>query len=128
MRVLEGTATKVEVTYGALDVAWGEVFRLPGEANLPANGGDVIWVYFAQSGSAPGKDNRFQAVEGDSFVAAIEFSNPVKAVALNSYGNATKPGSAPRLGSVAALCSQGIAPCMAIAIPVEAHLSSRQKL
>ena len=116
VRVLEATATKVEVTYGALDVAWGEVFRLPGAANLPANGGDGDLGVFRSVWFAPGKDNRFQAVAGDFFVAAIEFSNPVKAMALNSYGNATQPGSPHAGRSVAALCSQGIAPCMAIAI------------
>jgi acyl-homoserine-lactone acylase len=66
---------------------------LPGEANLPANGADGALGVFRSVWFAPGKDNRFQAVAGDSFVAAIEFSNPVKAVALNSYGNATQPGS-----------------------------------
>ncbi|MEG4129067.1 penicillin acylase family protein [Microcoleus sp. Pol1B3] len=83
----------MEVTYGALDVAWGEVFRLPGVANLPANGADGALGVFRSVWFAPGKDDRFQAVAGDSFVAAIEFSNSVKAMALNRYGNATQPGS-----------------------------------
>jgi acyl-homoserine-lactone acylase len=61
--------------------------------NLPANGADGALGVFRSVGFAPRKDDRFQAVAGDSFVAAIEFSNPVKAMALNSYGNATQPGS-----------------------------------
>ena len=74
-------------------MAWGEVFRLPGEANLPANGADGALGVCRSAWFAPGKDNRLKAVAGDSFVAAIEFSNPVKAIVLNSYGNATQPGS-----------------------------------
>jgi acyl-homoserine-lactone acylase len=35
----------------------------------------------------------FQAFDGDSFVAAIEFSQPVKAMALTTYGNSTQPNS-----------------------------------
>lgn len=128
VRVLEATATKVEVTYGALDVPWGEVFRLPGVANLPANGGDGDLGVFRSVWFAPGKDNRFQAVAGDSFVAAIEFSNPVKAMALNSYGNATQPGS-PHAGDQSQLFARKeLRPVWRSRSEIEAHLSSRQKL
>jgi acyl-homoserine-lactone acylase len=128
VRVLEATATKVEVTYGALDVAWGEVFRLPGVANLPANGADGALGVFRSVWFAPGKDNRFQAVAGDSFVAAIEFSNPVKAMALNSYGNATQPGS-PHAGDQSQLFARKeLRPVWRSRSEIEAHLSSRQKL
>ncbi|MBD0308353.1 MAG: acylase [Microcoleus sp. T1-bin1] len=128
VRVLEATATKVEVTYGALDVAWGEVFRLPGVANLPANGGDGDLGVFRSVWFAPGKDNRFQAVAGDSFVAAIEFSNPVKAMALNSYGNATQPGS-PHAGDQSQLFARKeLRPVWRSRSEIEYHLSSRQKL
>jgi acyl-homoserine-lactone acylase len=128
VRVLEATATKVEVTYGALDVPWGEVFRLPGVANLPANGGDNDLGVFRSVWFAPGKDNRFQAVGGDSFVAAIEFSNPVKAVALNSYGNATQPGSPHAGDQLQLFARQELRPVWRSRSEVEAHLSSRQKL
>ncbi len=128
VRVLEATATKVEATYGALDVAWGEVFRLPGEANLPANGADGALGVFRSVWFAPRKDNRFQAVAGDSFVAAIEFSNPVKAMALNSYGNATQPGS-PHAGNQSQLFARKeLRPVWRSRSEIEAHLSSRQKL
>ncbi|WP_333153558.1 acylase [Microcoleus sp. B9-D4] len=128
VRVLEATATKVEVTYGALDVAWGEVFRLPGEANLPANGADGALGVFRSVWFAPGKDNRFQAVAGDSFVAAIEFSNPVKAMALNSYGNASQPGS-PHAGDQSQLFARKeLRPVWRSRSEIEAHLSSRQQL
>ncbi|WP_333345277.1 acylase [Microcoleus sp. LAD1_D1] len=128
VRVLEATATKVEVTYGALDVAWGEVFRLPGEANLPANGGDGDLGVFRSVWFAPGKDDRFQAVAGDSFVAAIEFSNPVKAMALNSYGNASQPGSPHAGDQLQLFARKELRPVWRSRSEIEAHLSSRQKL
>ena len=128
VRVLEATATKVEVTYGALDVAWGEVFRLPGAANLPANGADGALGVFRSVWFAPGKDNRFQAVAGDSFVAAIEFSNPVKAMALNSYGNATQPGSPHAGDQLQLFARKELRPVWRSRSEIEAHLSSRQKL
>lgn len=128
VRVLEATAAKVEATYGALDVAWGEVFRLPGEANLPANGADTALGVFRSVWFAPGKGDRFQAVAGDSFVAAIEFSNPVKAMALNSYGNASQPGS-PHAGNQWSLFARKeLRPVWRSRSEIEAHLSSREEL
>jgi acyl-homoserine-lactone acylase len=35
----------------------------------------------------------YSAAGGDSFVAAVEFSDPVRARALLAYGNASQPGS-----------------------------------
>jgi acyl-homoserine-lactone acylase len=87
-------AAKVEKAYGSLDIAWGDVFRLQsGDIDLPANGGDGYLGIFRVLNFAPLSDGRFKSVAGDSYVAAIEFSQPVKAMTLNSYGNATQPGS-----------------------------------
>ncbi|QKQ73093.1 acylase [Nostoc sp. TCL240-02] len=92
---LSTVAAKVEKTYGNLDVAWGDVFRLQsGDVDLPANGGDGGLGIFRVLNFVPLSDGRFKSVSGDSYVAAIEFSQPVKAMALTSYGNATQPGLA----------------------------------
>ncbi|MBD2197729.1 MULTISPECIES: acylase [Calothrix] len=94
VQALQIAATKVEKAYGKIDVAWGEVFRLrSGNLDLPANGGEGDLGIFRVLNFAPSKNERFQAVAGDSYVAAIEFSQPVTAKALLSYGNATQPGS-----------------------------------
>ena len=42
---------------------------------------------------APTTGGRFQSFAGDSYIAAIQFANPVKAKVLNVYGNATQPRS-----------------------------------
>jgi len=94
VKTLADVAAKIEKTYGSLDIAWGEVFRLRyGKLDLPANGGDDDKGVFRVLSFAPIGDGRFQAVHGDSYVAAVEFSQPVKAKALTSYGNATQPHS-----------------------------------
>jgi acyl-homoserine-lactone acylase len=96
---LDVAATIVEKAYGALDVPWGEVFRLRyNKMDLPANGGDGSLGIFRVIDFTQNSNGRFAPVEGDSYVATIEFSNPVKAMVLTSYGNATQPGS-PRTGS-----------------------------
>ena len=93
---LLAVASKIEQDYGAIDVPWGEVFRLNyGNVNLPANGGPGYLGIFRVVNFMPMEDSKhFQAFDGDSFVAAIEFSQPVKAMALTTYGNSTQPNSA----------------------------------
>lgn len=103
---LETASAQVKTTYKALDIPWGEVFRLRyGQVDLPANGGYGDLGIFRTLDFAPAAGNRFQAVKGDAFVAAIEFSNPVKAKVLNSYGNATQPDS-PHVGDQLELFAQ----------------------
>lgn len=95
VKVLEEAATTVKLLYGALDVPWGEVARLRyGNVNLPASGGPGLFGIFRVLDLAPTEGGRFQPVAGDSYIAAIEFSNPVRAKVLTTYGNATQPGSA----------------------------------
>jgi acyl-homoserine-lactone acylase len=129
VRVLEAAANKVESTYGALNVPWGEVFRLSlqGE-NAAANGADGSLGVFRSVWFAPAKENRFQAVAGDSFVAAIEFSNPVKAMALNSYGNSTQPNLAKTGNQLQLFADKKLRPVWRSRSEIEAHLSSRQML
>ncbi|MBD2414290.1 acylase [Nostoc calcicola FACHB-389] len=95
---LEAVAAQIEKTYGTIDVAWGDVFRLRyGNTDLPGNGGPDPLGIFRNLYFSPQSNGKFESVAGDSYVAAIEFSNPVRAMALTSYGNATQPGS-PHIG------------------------------
>ena len=88
-------ASKIEQDYGAIDIPWGEVYRLQSEnIDLPANGGAGYLGIFRVVNFLPIEDSKkFQAFDGDSFVAAVEFSQPVKAMALNTYGNSTQPNA-----------------------------------
>ncbi|MBW4477626.1 MAG: acylase [Tolypothrix brevis GSE-NOS-MK-07-07A] len=94
VKLLETAAAKVEKAYGNLDVPWGEVFRLKyGNVDLPGNGGSGELGIFRVVDFISAENGKFQPFAGDSYVAAIEFSNPVKAMALMSYGNSSQPGS-----------------------------------
>ena len=91
---LSAVAAQMKESYGVLDIAWGDVFRLRrGDIDLPANGADgsvgifrVIW---------PGGFNNGQYITsgGDSWVGVIEFGDKVRAKVLLSYGNASQPDS-----------------------------------
>ncbi|MBD8708479.1 penicillin acylase family protein [Pseudomonas sp. CFBP 13711] len=76
----------------APDVAWGELFKLPGAQRLPANGGPdplglIRATYFAQPGPTPG----YIANGGDGFSAVVEFGTQPRAMGLLAYGNFTEP-------------------------------------
>ena len=90
---LETAAAKVEEDYGALDVAWGDVYRLQyAGKDLPANGGPGDLGVFRVLEFDPDGE-LYRATYGDSYVAAIEFSDPIQARVLLSYGNASQPHS-----------------------------------
>ncbi len=94
LKSLETAARRVETDYGALDVEWGKIHRLRmGNLDFPANGGpESLGIFRALSFRELGQGLK-QASSGDSFVMALEFSNPVRAQALLSYGNASQPDS-----------------------------------
>lgn len=126
--VLEQVATQVQTTYGRLDVPWGEVFQVgEGQARQPANGGDDPLGIFRSLWFAPDGD-RFTAVGGDSYVAAIEFANPVRAMALTSYGNATQPQARQdfQSNSLQLFTQQKLRPVWRSRREVQAHLADRQ--
>lgn len=83
-----------------MDVPYGEVFRLryPGsDVDLPANGTEDLLGSFRILTFTQDDDQRFRPVHGDSYIAVVEFSDPIRAEVLLSYGNATQPGS-PHVG------------------------------
>ncbi|MBG1258970.1 acylase [Nostoc sp. BAE] len=124
---LEAAAAQVQKTYGKLDVAWGEVFKLDyGGVNLPANGGTDPLGIFRNLWFTPQSNGSFKSVGGDSFVAAVEFSQPVRAMVLNSYGNATQPGS-PHIGDqLQMFANQKLRPAWHKRSDILVHLEERQ--
>jgi acyl-homoserine-lactone acylase len=116
---LLAVATKIEQDYGAINVPWGEVFR-------PANGGPGDFGIFRVVNFAPmGDSKHFKGFEGDSFVAAIEFSQPVKAMALTTYGNGTQSNSSSS-EQLKLFAQKQLRPVWRVRPEVEAHLEERK--
>jgi acyl-homoserine-lactone acylase len=124
---LETAAARVKEDAGALDAAWGDVARLrSGKLDLAGNGGPGELGIFRVVGYEPKKEGRFAAVGGDSYVAAVEFSNPVKAQVLLSYGNATQPGSAHIGDQLELFARKQLRPAWRKRSEIEANLESRE--
>ncbi|MEK7404710.1 MAG: acylase [Acidobacteriota bacterium] len=125
--MLEAAAEEVEKKYGRLDVPWGEICRLRrGDLDLPGNGGpgDPLGI-FRVVGYAPTKDGHFEAVAGDSWVAAVEFANPVRAMALVTYGNSSQPGSRHLTDQLPLFANKQLRPVWRTRKEIEAHLEDR---
>ncbi len=107
VQTLEIVADTMKFLYGSVDVPWGEVVRLTYDKyNLPASGALGILGSFRVLYTVPMPEKGFRTFGGDSYIAAIEFGDEVKAKVLNTYGNATQPNS-PHLGDQLPLYLRG---------------------
>jgi acyl-homoserine-lactone acylase len=124
---LASAAATVTNSYGELDVPWGNVFRLRQDSlDLPGNGAGGAYGVFSVVDYQPVKDNRFRAVGGDSYEAAIEFSSPVRAVSLVPYGNASRAGSPHRTDQLRLFAQKQFKPVWRTRAEIEAHLERRE--
>ena len=122
---LEAAATRIEAAFGAIDVPWGQVYRfVSGDVNLPANGGSGDLGIF----SVISYDNERRANNGDTFVAAIEFSRPVRATAILSYGNSSQPGSPHAADQLPLLVRKQMRPVWRTRQELAGHLEARESL
>jgi acyl-homoserine-lactone acylase len=130
---LIAAATEVETLFGRLDVAWGDVARMrAGDFDEPANGFDgnpfgVFRVLGADIGEIrPGQPEPI--TEGDTYIAVVEFSTPVRAATLVTYGNASQPGS-PHVGDQLVLAARGeLRPVWRTREEIEANLELHESL
>jgi acyl-homoserine-lactone acylase len=126
VRALAQAAEQVKKTHGSADVAWGQVYRLRvGGKDLPANGGpgDLgifrVLVHRRQ-------DGKMRASGGDSYVATVEFSQPVRARSLISYGNASQRGSAHIDDQIELFAKKQLKPVWLVRAEIERNLERRE--
>jgi acyl-homoserine-lactone acylase len=91
--LLRDAAVKMLARYGSLDIPFGEVyhFKINGRV-YPASGGNEKYGIF-RSFTYDDEMNKSFAIAGETFVALVEFSKPIKARVLLPYGNASEQGS-----------------------------------
>ena len=126
---LRRAAVSTREDHGALDVPWGEVYRVRGGGrDLPSNGAPGSLGVFRVVSYQPAEDHRMVATGGDSWVGVVEFSDPPRAVTLMSYGNSSQPGS-PHDGDQLELFSRKeMRPVWRQRAEVEKHLAERETL
>lgn len=151
---LIAAANAVESEFGRLDPPWGDVARLQrGGVEEPANGfnGNPFGVFrvlqvdlppigmmaanpsqesqaIVNGANQPDGADTLVVNGGDSFIAAVEFSTPVRAKALVTYGNASQPGS-PHIGDQLTLAARReLRPVWRTLEEIAAHLEMRESI
>jgi acyl-homoserine-lactone acylase len=80
--------------YGAVDRPYGEVSRFHiGDVNLAANGGLGNLGIFRTITWGKMKDGERIPEAGETWVSLVEFSKPIKAMGVMSYGDSSQPGT-----------------------------------
>ena len=127
---LGAAADSVAKRWGSADVAWGMVNRLRRDgldfAGNGAHGGYGVFRVLGFSQEDP--DGKFAATGGTSWVAAIEFAKPVRAVSIIGYGNASRAGSPHRKDQLALFARKEFKPVWRSRSEIERHLEKRERM
>jgi acyl-homoserine-lactone acylase len=126
---LEAAAQQLQDQDIALDVPWGDVARLQrGDYDLPGNGNDGLLGVFRVIIYAPAPDGRLQSVAGDGHVAIVEFSNPLRAQVLLTYGNATQANAFDVGDQLQLAADKQLRPAWLTRAEIEANLAGREEI
>jgi acyl-homoserine-lactone acylase len=138
LAALQNAVSYVESNFGALDVAWGEIYRLKIHGqDLPASGADgelgVFRVLFAgpwSLGSQLDNAAQYPVIGGDGFVAVVEFGDGEmpQAQVLTAYGNASQASSPHRADQLPLFAAQQLREAWVTREAVEAHLREEETL
>jgi len=123
---LDKVAGQVEEEYGSLHVLWGDVLRFRrATIDLPGNGAPSAMGAIRTVNAGPFVKGKAAGVAGDTYFAVIEFSTPVRAEGLLSYGNWSKPGSPHVEDQMRLLSRKEMRPIWRERKDVEANLEAR---
>ena len=124
--MLKAAAQEAKTSYGAIDRPFGEVSRFAlGKVDLPGNGGFGNTGVFHVMTWSPLKDGKRTPVHGETWMSMVEFSTPLKAVGLMSYGNSTQPGSPHRSDQLDHLSKKTFRTLWTTRSEVEKHVEAR---
>ncbi|MEZ4869124.1 MAG: penicillin acylase family protein [Caldilineaceae bacterium] len=113
----------------ALGTPWGEVARLRHNGyDFSGNGNDGSLGVFRVIGYLPAPDGRLQSYFGDTFIAVVEFSDPVQAQVLMTYGNAANPTATGVGAQLALSAAKQLRPALLTRTAIEANLVLREAL
>jgi acyl-homoserine-lactone acylase len=98
---------EVNTLYGRPDIAWGDVHRIrKGNVDLGVGGGDGKMGCFRVLEFRKDRDGKLAANRGDSWVFAVEFTQPPKAYTVVAYSQSDVAGT-PHFSDQAPLFSAG---------------------
>ncbi|HXS07322.1 MAG TPA: penicillin acylase family protein [Rhizomicrobium sp.] len=94
LTTLKAAVANTVKLYGAVDRPYGEVSRFHiGDVNLPGNGGFGNLGIFRTITWDKLENGQRKVNAGETWVSLVEFSKPIKAMGVMSYGDSSQPGS-----------------------------------
>jgi acyl-homoserine-lactone acylase len=124
---LDDAAQEMQKEFGALDVPWGHVMRykLAG-LDLPANGGFGNLGIFRVITFGPLQNKTRSQTHGETYIAAVEFGEPMRAKVLMTYGNSSQPGSPHQTDQLPLLVRKELRTAWLTKAEVQANLATRE--
>jgi len=124
--MLKSAIAETKRLYGAIDRPFGEVSRFAlDKVDLPGNGGFGNTGIFRTITWGPLAAGKRTPQHGETWVSLVEFSTPIKAVGLMSYGNASQLGSPHRADQLKYLSDKTLRTLWTTRAQVEQHLEGR---
>jgi acyl-homoserine-lactone acylase len=125
---LKRAAADVTERYGALDVPYGDVYRLRrGNVDLPASVAHQSLGSFHAAYFDRAEDGSYSMAGGETFIAVVSFGPQTRAEGLMTYGNSSEPAS-PHFNDQLALFSQGkLRPLLVKRAEIERSAERREK-
>ena len=130
VKMLREAIATTKKKYGALDRVFGEVSRFKlGDVDLPGDGhvGGLGPFRVITWGPLDASGKRYPQ-HGETWIGMIEFSTPVKAYGLMSYGNSRQKGTTHRSDQLELLSKHQFRELWMQRAQVEAHVSERTEL
>lgn len=123
---IKAAVAQMQATYGALEVPYGDVYRFRwGGLDLPGHGSADNFGALRTVWSQPAPEGQFTIFGGDTYVAIVEFSDPVRAMTLIGYGNASQPGSPHASDQLELFSRKQLRPVWRTRAEIEANLVAR---
>ena len=117
-------AAEVRQEFGSLERPYGEVTKYRvGDLAVPGESGSGSIGIFPSMIFGPfGKVGTRDALSGETWISMVEFSTPIKAEGLMSYGNSTQPGNRHRTDQVELLSERKLRILWMTRPEIEKHL------
>ena len=125
VEMLQAAIAEMKTKYGAIDRPFGEVSRFAIDGvDLPGNGGFGNTGLFRTITWGPLKDGKRTPNHGETWVSLVEFSTPIKALGMMSYGSSSQPGSPHRSDQLKHLSDQSFRTLWTTRAEVEQNLAA----
>ncbi|PSJ18786.1 penicillin acylase family protein [Nitrosomonas supralitoralis] len=129
LSALHDAVNELQANANKLDMPWGDIARLRRNGvDLPGNGSSTELGVFREIVYEKDEDGKLKSSSGDSYIAIVEFSQPVRAQVLTTYGNATQDNIFKMNNQLQLTADQKLRPAWRTLKEIEGNLAMHEHL